>query len=143
MLVLVRLVGVMIRDSSSLVMAYCAQGIDLYYSPSIAKTLAIQRGLRLAIESNYSHVCIEYDAVVVVNLLINCSQPLYEIGIIIADILHLLNSLEVVSISYVDRDANKVAHELGKSGLSFVDDFIWLKDYSLSMKNLILDDCSG
>ncbi|KAL5823827.1 hypothetical protein ACOSQ4_021727 [Xanthoceras sorbifolium] len=126
-----------------IVLASCAQGLDSCFSPQIAEALAIKLGLSLTIEIDFTRVCLESDASAVVNLITFCCQRLSEIDIVIADILSLLNSLESVSVSFVAREANRIAHRLAKFGLSFVDGYVWLEDYPLCVENLVLNDCSG
>ncbi|KAL5772887.1 hypothetical protein ACOSP7_012496 [Xanthoceras sorbifolium] len=133
---------VIIRDSSGRVMACCAQGLNVYFPPPIAEALAIRRGLLLAIETGSSRVCIESDAAFVVNLIVN-RNFFSRIGVIIADILLLFNSLEVVSVAFVARKANHVAYRLAKFGLSFIDDFVWLEDCPLCVENMVLNNCSS
>ncbi|KAL5794882.1 hypothetical protein ACOSP7_003476 [Xanthoceras sorbifolium] len=122
-------------------MACCAQGIDVYYSPPIAKALAIRRGLLLAIETGFSRVCIESDVTAVVNLVINRSPILSEIDIVITDIILLFNSLKIIFILYMARKANHIAYRLAKFGLLFIEDFVWLEDCPLYVENLVLNDC--
>ncbi|KAL5745130.1 hypothetical protein ACOSP7_026276 [Xanthoceras sorbifolium] len=101
----------------------CAQGLDTCFSPQIAEALAIKRGLTLAIEIGFTCVCLESDASAVVNLITSRCQPLSEIS--------------SVSVSFVAREANRVAHRLAKFGLSFVDDFVGLKDCPFCVENLV------
>ncbi|KAL5830557.1 hypothetical protein ACOSQ3_020025 [Xanthoceras sorbifolium] len=124
-------------------LASSAQGLDTCFSPQIAEALAIKRDLTLAIETGFIRVCLESDASAVVNLITSRCQPLSDIGVVIVDILSLLNSLVTVSISFIAREANRVVHRLAKFGLSFVDDFVWLEDCPLCMENLVLNNCLG
>ncbi|KAL5842225.1 hypothetical protein ACOSQ3_012828 [Xanthoceras sorbifolium] len=62
-------IRVVIRDSSGFVLASCAQGLDIFFSPQIAVALAIKRSLTLAIETGFTRVYLESDASAVVNLI--------------------------------------------------------------------------
>ncbi|KAL5760750.1 hypothetical protein ACOSP7_019241 [Xanthoceras sorbifolium] len=136
-------IEVVIQDSSGFVMASCAQGLDTCFSPPIAEALAIKRGILLAIETGFFLVCLKSDASAVVNPIASRCQPLFEIEVVIANILSLFSSLESIFVSFVAMEANRVAHRLTKFGISFVDDFVWLEDCPLCVENLVLDDCSG
>ncbi|TXG53302.1 hypothetical protein EZV62_022471 [Acer yangbiense] len=59
------------------------------------------------------------------------------------DILCLLSSVDVSSISFVPRLDNKVAHGLAKISLDHVGHFVWLDDCPLSLESLVLGDYPG
>ncbi|KAK2659339.1 hypothetical protein Ddye_005872 [Dipteronia dyeriana] len=57
-----------------------------------------------------------------------------------SDIFTLYRQLKT-SISFVPRDANKVAHDLAKLALSYASDGFWWESYPLCPNSFVLDDC--
>ncbi|TXG56172.1 hypothetical protein EZV62_017485 [Acer yangbiense] len=66
--------------------------------------------------------------------------PHTEVGVVIQDILNLLRNVNVFSICFVLRLANKVSHSLAKLALDYAGEFVWLNDYPLSMESLVWGD---
>ncbi|KAK2662089.1 hypothetical protein Ddye_000663 [Dipteronia dyeriana] len=115
---MLRLLGVIIRDSVDNVMASSAQSLWAGLSPQSTEAIVLLRGLLLARNSGLWPCSIESDTEVVVNLVNYKSVSCAEIGIIIQDILSLLNDFSGCIVSFVPRVANMVAHYLAKVGLS-------------------------
>ena len=63
-----------------------------------------------------------------------------DMGVIISDIMLLIKS-EPISVSFVSRKVNMVAHNLAKLALSSVKDCFWLEFCPPSMKSLVLVNC--
>ncbi|KAK3198139.1 hypothetical protein Dsin_021554 [Dipteronia sinensis] len=64
-----------------------------------------------------------------------------NMGVVINDILFLLQEVNVSSINFVPRLANNVAHVLAKLALTHEGELVWLEDCPLCMDNLVLRDC--
>ncbi|KAK2635434.1 hypothetical protein Ddye_030226 [Dipteronia dyeriana] len=127
-------IGAIIRDHEGMVLASCAQVIQLNYSPVLAEAIAILKGLRFAVESGIWPCMIESDAQVVVSMINSDLLPLDEIGLVINDIVDLLRSLPQFKVCFISRKANMAVHCLAKLGLSLESDlFCWRRFYSLSL----------
>ncbi|KAK3218112.1 hypothetical protein Dsin_012082 [Dipteronia sinensis] len=100
------------------------------------------RVMRFAIDSGLIHAVIESDAKVVVDLVLSGVAPQADVGVIISDIF-LLIGCNAISISYVPRRANMVAHNLAKLVVSSVNDCFWFEFFPSPMKDLVLADCLG
>ncbi|KAL5796520.1 hypothetical protein ACOSQ2_001340 [Xanthoceras sorbifolium] len=85
---------------------------------------------------------IESDAVTVINCLNSSKLPLSEIGVVLADILTLVQTYGAVvsSYSHVPRSANKVAHTLAKTSFDFVTWMVWVDDYPYFIANILAED---
>ncbi|KAK2652460.1 hypothetical protein Ddye_012316 [Dipteronia dyeriana] len=134
-------IGIIIRDSAGHVMASSSQSLRSILSPQSAKVVAILRGLQLARDSGLWPCSIESDALSVVNLINLKVVPCAEIGLVIQDILSLVDKLYICEVSFVQRDANMATHWLAKFGLSSVSDLVWLENVPSCMSPFVLGNC--
>ncbi|KAK2647938.1 hypothetical protein Ddye_015427 [Dipteronia dyeriana] len=110
--------GNIIRNSEGPVMASSSQNIIASFSPQVAEAEAIHQGLLLAIDAGLFPCLMESNAEVVVGW-INSVIPLCsDIGVVIMDIQNLLKLDLCISINFVPRKTNIIAHVLAKNGLS-------------------------
>ncbi|KAK2661402.1 hypothetical protein Ddye_007935 [Dipteronia dyeriana] len=119
--------GIVIHDHEGRIMASYAQNLSIALSPQTIEAAAILRGLDLAVEVGLYPAIVESDALTVVNLINYKSSPLTEIGLVILDIIHLLDSFSFVYFCHVSRVANTVAHSLAKVTLPLNFEFVWLE----------------
>ena len=133
-------VGIVIHDSEGFVMASSSQKIEATFSPQVVEAVAIYRGLQLAIDIGLTPCKIKSDAEVIVGW-INCKNYLCsEIGVVIDDIHLLLEQVRCVSVNFVPRKANQVAHVLAKNGFSFIEDTVWLEEFPPCVSSLVSVD---
>ncbi|KAL5834011.1 hypothetical protein ACOSQ3_017685 [Xanthoceras sorbifolium] len=119
--------GAVIRDSNGLFMAGLSRKRFGSVSIEVTEASAILNGFHLAIDSGFTHLLVESDALNVINFLIEKKPPNSEVGLVIVDILAICNSA-MVFFSFVPHCANSVAHELARNSF-FIDDVsIWLED---------------
>ncbi|KAL5806382.1 hypothetical protein ACOSQ4_029115 [Xanthoceras sorbifolium] len=123
---LVRL-GAVVRDSNGDFMAGLSHKLVGSVSVEIAEASAILNSLHLAIESGFSLIQIESDALNVINYLIRRCPPKSEVGFIIIDILSLCDRA-CVSFSFMPRSANSVAQSLARNSFSIFDVSTWLEE---------------
>ncbi|TXG46410.1 hypothetical protein EZV62_028092 [Acer yangbiense] len=83
---------------------------------------------------------LESDALSLVNTICLKVVPHTEVGVVVQDILNLLLNVNVASISFVPRIANKVAHGLAEFALDHACVSVWLDDCPLSVESLVLGD---
>ncbi|KAL5776851.1 hypothetical protein ACOSP7_009777 [Xanthoceras sorbifolium] len=106
--------GAIIRDSNDFFMAGLSRKLIGLVLIEIAEAAAILNRLHLTIESSFSHLLVEPDALNVINFIIEGSLPKSKVGLTISDILSL-HSRADVSFSFVPRTANSVAHSLARN----------------------------
>ncbi|KAK1571845.1 hypothetical protein Q3G72_023991 [Acer saccharum] len=110
--------GVVVRDCSGRVLASFCRNVKANYQPQIAEALAILDGLRLVVSRNWLRVVMESDALVVVQAITLKVPPSSEVGVVISDILSLVERFSAVSFLFVPRLLNRVAHGLAKWALN-------------------------
>ncbi|KAK2661078.1 hypothetical protein Ddye_007611 [Dipteronia dyeriana] len=98
--------------------------------------MVIPCGVQFAMDSRLVLFSLESDAQTIVNPVNNGVLSCSEVGLIIKDISLKLESLSNVSIAFVPRKSNMVAHCLAKLSLSLEADMLWLGDYPHCLKTL-------
>ena len=86
---------------------------------------------------------LESDALTVVHAVYIKKAHAFDVGVVISNVLRLLDQVNIVSISFVPRLANSVVHGLAILALSHLGEFIWLDDCPLCVERLVLGDSSN
>ncbi|KAK2642149.1 hypothetical protein Ddye_023912 [Dipteronia dyeriana] len=115
-------VGIVVRNHSGLMMGSSSQNIVAFFSPQVAEAMAILRGIRFAVDSGLLPAVVESDAKAVVELVNGGVGPLADIGSVVLDFLSFTSRF-LISISYVSRKTNMVAHSLTQLALSSDENF--------------------
>ncbi|KAK3211934.1 hypothetical protein Dsin_016640 [Dipteronia sinensis] len=110
--------GAIIRNSDGMVMPSCVQVLSVSYSPLMAEALAILWGIRFVRDSGRWPCQIESDSQVVVSLVNSVKVPVADIGLIISDIVKLMDTSPRCVLNFIPRKANMAAHCLAKLGLN-------------------------
>ena len=106
-------VGVVIRDCRGLVVAAACRVLNGEYGAAITEALAVEEGIRLAIEMELQQIIVESDACGVVDT-INESNGNGEFGMVIQGSLELLRLFRCWKMRHLKRDYNRAAHELAQ-----------------------------
>ncbi|KAL5756478.1 hypothetical protein ACOSP7_020905 [Xanthoceras sorbifolium] len=101
---------VIIRDYHGKVMACCCSCFSICCSPQVAEALAILRGLRLAEELLLLPAGLHLDALSVVNLISSSQISISKLGLLISDIMDLLNNPLFIGVSFIPRSAQILLH---------------------------------
>ncbi|KAL5852283.1 hypothetical protein ACOSQ3_007401 [Xanthoceras sorbifolium] len=107
-------IEIVVRNSVGMlvfVVGLCSSNVA---SAAVAQTKAILLGAQLAARRGLFPLYIEFDALNVVNLYEGASFTRCDLGNIIHDIKVICNSDESVSISFIPRSSNMVAHNIAK-----------------------------
>lgn len=107
-------VGLVLRNHEGMFIigkAVCCEGAS---SPLEAEATAIFEGLSWLTSLPYQKVSIESDSLICIQSIHRADDNLFEVGDILESCRTLLNSSTGLSISFVKRQANKVAHEVAK-----------------------------
>ncbi|KAK2639502.1 hypothetical protein Ddye_027297 [Dipteronia dyeriana] len=121
-------VGIIIRNDVGDVMASGAQRVMGGYSVPIAEAIAILKGMQFACNSGLNPCIFESDAHEVVYIINSRVSPLSEIGLIISDIMRLLDGPFNFHVTFAPRSANRVAHGLAKLGLKIVNNLFFIEE---------------
>ncbi|TXG48328.1 hypothetical protein EZV62_027622 [Acer yangbiense] len=84
-------VGIVIRDHEGLIMVSSAQSISTSFLPQVVEAMALLQGIKFAMDTSLVPAIIESDAKSVVDIIRTGVAPLTDIGVIINDILSLIN----------------------------------------------------
>ncbi|PNY04967.1 ribonuclease H [Trifolium pratense] len=103
--------GCVIKDCSGMISFSACRKENLLVDPLLAEALAIRWCLQVAKDQNLKEVIIQSDALVVVEC-IRGSNSIACIELIVTDCKLLMSTFSSVSINYVCRDLNVLAHRL-------------------------------
>ncbi|KAL5851498.1 hypothetical protein ACOSQ3_006616 [Xanthoceras sorbifolium] len=129
--------GVVIHDWQGRVVVSLSQSYPLLVLVEVTEAIAIRRGLQLVSEIGLSPVGFESDASSLVSFIVKKDPPLSDVGLVVADIIHLVSLLSVSHISFVHRSCNGVAHRLARFGFSILDFLVWMEEVPSYVEDLV------
>ena len=94
-----------IRDSHGSPLAAMSKLLPMPYSAEVTKALALQQGVRLAIEMNLSQTIFESNALSLVQAL-NSREAGGKLGHILQEIINAKNSFNSCSFQHLKREGN-------------------------------------
>ncbi|KAK6157968.1 hypothetical protein DH2020_005282 [Rehmannia glutinosa] len=104
-----------------------------------AEAIGVREALSWIIGMGFGQAIVETDAKVVVDALAMAKNGDSEYDIILSDCRMFLSSEPDLSVAFVGREGNTVAHELAKSSFSFVSPSVWTSPPPC-IESLLLDD---
>ncbi|KAL5823166.1 hypothetical protein ACOSQ4_021066 [Xanthoceras sorbifolium] len=129
-----------IRDFDGLISVDGSIKLVGHFNPLLAEALAICHGLQMALESGFTSLLVESDALGVINAINSHVVGSSDLGLILSDIFLLASSITASSFSFIPRLANKVADALAKAGLLAVLDLYWVESYPPFLEKLVQND---
>uniref|UniRef100_A0A803NTG1 Reverse transcriptase n=1 Tax=Cannabis sativa TaxID=3483 RepID=A0A803NTG1_CANSA len=117
----------------------CWPGLD---APEMAEVMGVREALSWIKKKLWQSVIVETDSLIVVQAIRSPLEMVSYFGSVISDCKTLLEELSGVSVLFVKRSANSVAHFLAKASYSVADRVIRSYDVSSEFQNVILYDCS-
>ncbi|KAL5857645.1 hypothetical protein ACOSQ3_005103 [Xanthoceras sorbifolium] len=133
--------GAVLRNHLGEVMLLGMFSFNGLLSPEIAEAKAILFGVSMALEGGFYAFSINSDVISVINCLVRGNLPLSELGVVLEDVLMLLQSFRsVFSFSHVPRSANKVAHVLAKYSFACNSWMIWVEDFPSFLFDVLTED---
>ena len=120
--------GVIIRNSSGEVMAGMLVKGPYMNSSEEVEVLACQKAVEFLREVGFSRVIIEGDCLNVMRDLSVSTENSSLLGHIYEDIKFNLRGMQVLSIKWVKRGGNMVAHTLAKHVRNLINDFYLIED---------------
>ncbi|KAL5822912.1 hypothetical protein ACOSQ3_020836 [Xanthoceras sorbifolium] len=111
--------GLAIRDEVGRIRVAGSVCVTVLYDPILAEATAVLHGIRLAIDSGFSPMLVESDALGVINVLKEGVIPCSNLDLIVSDIFQLCFCSSVLSFSFMPRYANKVTDALAKVEVQF------------------------
>ena len=111
-------IGMVVRDTNGLVLAYCAKPVPQPYKAAEVESLAAATALSFATELDFRWVILEGDLMEVIQALRENDQSLTPMGLLLEDVRMLSQQFVQLLYSHTKRDGNSVAHSLAKYALS-------------------------
>ena len=133
-------VGAVIRDSCGAVIAACGKFLQGQFSVSKVEALAMESGILLAQGMKLSRIIVESDALSVVSS-VNGAFIEGSIGHLIQGILALLSSFTNWKVNHVNRDYNRVAHELAHPARRNEDSQVWIGVLPIVVQEIVQSKC--
>uniref|UniRef100_A0A803P6S3 RNase H type-1 domain-containing protein n=1 Tax=Cannabis sativa TaxID=3483 RepID=A0A803P6S3_CANSA len=118
--------GCVARDRAGVVRYAAATVVQQALPPLQLELMAICRGLQLGIQQRYEQFSIESDCLQAVNLIQKKEDGCRDIDGLLHQIRSLMCHVNFVGISFVFREANRVAHELANYALVHKASAIWI-----------------
>ena len=128
--------GVVVRDSTGLVIAALSQRVRLPGSVDVVEALAACRAMHFARELNLHHMMIEGDSLRVIQAIIDTWLVQTLCGHIIDEI-RLLSLLFTCSFLHVNRKGNILAHALARRVVLFVDTKVWIEELPQDLEDVV------
>ncbi|KAK3220990.1 hypothetical protein Dsin_014960 [Dipteronia sinensis] len=135
-------VGIVIRNRDGCVVGSSTQRLVASFSLMVAEATTIVCGINFAVSSGWLLCVLESDAKSMVGLVLSGTAPLAEVGVVIVDIIRLVNGFQI-ALSFVPRAADRVADCLAKLALASSEDHFYLNSIPPSMEGLVLADWLG
>ncbi|KAL5789467.1 hypothetical protein ACOSQ2_004355 [Xanthoceras sorbifolium] len=135
--------GVVIRDEKGLVLAASAHNYNSLVTVEVAEAMAILHGIRFAAERGTGPIGVENDSLSLVFVINSKDIPHSDVGLVLSDIIHFFYSLPAISVGFVPRKCNAVAHGLAKFSLCVVEPLHWLEDSPPYVEALVMAEVSN
>ena len=134
-------VGGVLRSYDGSFVGACQHRLLGYFSPKTAELIAIREVLSWIKRLGYDQIVLESDALTVVKALLSSSTSDFSsFGSLVDDCKFLIAEMNSVSVSFVPRSANSVAHLIARAASTISDRMRWLSTPpQLIVHTLMLD----
>ncbi|KAL5826596.1 hypothetical protein ACOSQ3_018435 [Xanthoceras sorbifolium] len=132
--------GMVVRNAGGDVVLAAALSFKGGTSVVVGEAQAVLEGILLAGNRGFRPLLVESDCLNVVNLCNSNITVLCEIGNVVRDIKLALGWFEVLSIGFVPRVSNSVAHGIARWALGFNCSTIWSCNFPSWLVNLVSGD---
>ncbi|XP_042983225.1 uncharacterized protein LOC122312634 [Carya illinoinensis] len=130
-------VGVIVRDSSGMVMASMCSSMLLDPDPLLGEAVAALKASTLCSNIGLDQVMLEGDSLAVVQAVQSREECWSPTGLVIRDIKLVLSRICTWSIHHISRRLNVVAHVLAKFALTCSGEHTFMEDYPPCIRNLL------
>ncbi|KAL5813450.1 hypothetical protein ACOSQ4_024091 [Xanthoceras sorbifolium] len=117
-----------------------AKRVEACYFPEIAKVVAIQYGINLAIETGLLPAMVESDSLSIINLILFRLPIRSKVGLIIEDIFDLQGLFDFANFVFSPMSYNMVTHNLAKMALAHAINLVLLKEVFLGLRMLVQEE---
>ena len=133
--------GAIIRNGMGMVMAGLSARGPYIASSEKRKVLVCRKALEFAVDAGFREIVLEGDNAIVMKSLMSPRVNRSKLGHIYEDIHTLATSYRSLTVSYVKRGANAVAHSLARFATQLDSEIIWLEDSPLPVLEALYLDC--
>ncbi|KAK3182823.1 hypothetical protein Dsin_030109 [Dipteronia sinensis] len=133
--------GSIARDHTSAVLASSSQSLPVGVSLIVAEALTIHYGFMFTTDTGLLPCSLETVAQVVVSHIRSGSAPLFDVGLVISDIIYFLDCNPSCSVAFVPKKANMVAHRLAKLGLTLDINLFRIEEVLPCLAPIVMGDC--
>ncbi|KAK2653232.1 hypothetical protein Ddye_013088 [Dipteronia dyeriana] len=131
---------IIIRNGDGKVIASGAQVVLARFSPLVAESVALLKGLQLGLSVGVLPCVIESDALGVVNLVTVGHPSRSDVGLVIQDVLQILKQFPDCFVVFTPMKTNMAAHDLAKLGLTIDSDLVLLEDFPPCVASIVSGD---
>ena len=124
-------------------MASLTQQIPLPVSFIEVEVLAARRALELTLELGFNNITLERDSEVLIKSLATSCNSLAHYGHLTADIHILMSQFSSLSLSYVRRHCNRLAHALAQQASFTPDMSVWMEKIPPDLNFVYMADVNG
>ncbi|KAK5777635.1 uncharacterized protein LOC108481412 [Gossypium arboreum] len=132
--------GIIARNKEGEVMAACTYPGRNIVDPTIAEARACLQAATMAENLGFQEVEVEGDALTVIKKLTLNSEDKSTIRGYIQEIKRKACIFRSIQFSHIPREANRVAHELGREGWRFEDPQYWMEEVPNTVEDLVNRD---
>ena len=136
-------IGVVIRDSEGMVLGSLSKQIPQAYSPLEIEAMAVTIAIQFASELGFQRAILEADLFVLVKALVNDTQLLFAVGLVLDEIRYEANFFNELHYSHVKREGNNVTHKLARQAICVLDFTVWMEDVPPLLSSGVLVDIAG
>ncbi|XP_030939879.1 uncharacterized protein LOC115964767 [Quercus lobata] len=122
-------IGIIIRNEQGLVMAALSQQIPLPTSVEMVEVLAACRALVFAKELGFDRVIVEGDSTNTITSINGGHMDHLALGHVLLDIKRLFSCFSHISVKYINREGNCVAHKLARRATNYPF-LVWMESVS-------------
>ncbi|KAL5803555.1 hypothetical protein ACOSQ4_031860 [Xanthoceras sorbifolium] len=123
-------------------MAASSQNHKSLVTMEVTEAMAMLHGIQFATEMGLRPIGIESDSSSIVSAINSKDISRSDVGLVLSDIIQLIDSLSVIHVVFVPHNCNTVAHSLAKFSLSVVEPLLWLEDSPPCVEALVLAEAS-
>ena len=131
-------IGIIVRDSSGLVMASLVQKVLFPHSIPSIEAWAAKRSIEFALEIGLPEAEFEGDSQIIVTALKDTHPSLAPFGLLIEDAKGLARKLQQFSFSHVKRQGNGLAHALARKAQFCNSLEVWMEAVPPDLEHLYL-----
>ena len=131
-------IGIIVRDSSGLVMASLVQKVLFPHSIPSIEAWAAKRSIQFALEIGLTEAEFEGDSQIIVTALKDTYPSLAPFGLLIEDAKGLARKLQQFSFSHVKRQGNSLAHALARKAQFCNSIEVWMEAVPPDLEHLYL-----